>query len=121
MGTYSYKKKILISKTNKKGGNQINYNIDNFQVIKTLNFTSHFYMLPKKWGTNSLIIQFFIVNIRQMFAARKRGGGVESPPLPSISCLNSTDSFFVLRITRTKMNFKIAEMIKIARVHLEIP
>lgn len=75
MGTYSYKKKILISKTNKKGGNQINYNIDNFQVIKTLNFTSHFYMLPKKWGTNSLIIQFFIVNIRKMFAARKRGGG----------------------------------------------
>lgn len=60
-GDLLIQKKILISKTNKKGGNQINYNIDNFQVIKTLNFTSHFYMLPKKWGTNSLIIQFFIV------------------------------------------------------------
>lgn len=71
------------------------------------------------------------------FAAKKT---VEGPaPLPQHrcyllvktenSCLNSThkisDSdrviFQVLKITRTEMNFRIAEMIKIVRVHLEIP
>lgn len=91
-------------------------------------------MLPNKMGTNSMIIHFLYCK----FAAKKNRRGPSPPPPTSMllackncenSCLNSThkisDSdrviFQVLKITRTEMNFRIAEMIKIVRVHLEIP
>lgn len=50
-GDLLIQKKILTSKTNKKGGNQINYNIDNFQKpLKPLISLQFFTCSPKSGG-----------------------------------------------------------------------
>lgn len=50
-GDLLIQKKILTSKTNKKGGNQINYNIDNFQKpLKPLISLQIFTCSPKSGG-----------------------------------------------------------------------
>lgn len=73
--------KILTSKTNKKGGNQINYNIDNFQKPLKPLISLHIFTCSQKVGDqlsdNSILYSKYKKNV-----CCEKTWGVESPPPP---------------------------------------